>query len=146
MPRFNAVHTVLRGPKDTTLQYPAFDLDPFAADGDSLLPPPVMPITWDDDFYRRPVTPRPDDNGWVPAPAPPLRKTHGPAPRLVALADAQRRADIVYRSVAVAEWGCQAKLLPLAVAAARPDIKRRGEGFELREAQRYLALVSAAGL
>ena len=74
-------------------------------------------------------------------------------PDLISLAEAQRTPSIVYRSVdslpepaAEPEFPAhsyQMKLIPLAVAAARKDIKYRREGFEMMEAAAHIAAVRA---
>ena len=76
---------------------------------------------------------------------------------LVSLQDARRDSKIVYRSVAhiknvpevahparrirMPRARYAAKLIPLSVAAARPDIKYRREGFEIEESRRHLQAI-----
>lgn len=76
-------------------------------------------------------------------------------PGLISLAKAQRTPEIVYHSVSsipeptpepepeLPAHNYQMKLVPLAVAAARRDIKYRREGFEMMEARAHIEAARA---
>lgn len=137
MPRFTALRTVLRGSKDTTstsTSTSAADLSPASSTTavSASVAADATPAA-----MRAPIV---------------FASLHN-RPGLISLAEAQRTPAIVYHSVSALPepepepefpaHDFQMKLVPLAVAAARRDIKYRREGFEMMEARAHIAAVRA---
>ena len=130
MPRFTALRTVLRGSKDSSSSS-ATDLSPASSTTAVAAPAPAPAAT------RAPIV---------------FASLHN-RPGLISLAEAQRTPAIVYHSISALPepepepefpaHDFQMKLVPLAVAAARRDIKYRREGFEMMEARAHIAAVRA---
>ncbi|EKM55833.1 uncharacterized protein PHACADRAFT_144669 [Phanerochaete carnosa HHB-10118-sp] len=126
MPRFSSLRNVLRRSKDI-----APEIDDFMSSSSSI-----------------PPTPRPE------FPSIPFVSLHR-RPGLISLAEAQRTPEIVYHSVSsipvpthepeleFPAHSYQIKLVPLAIAACRRDIKYRREGFEMMEARAHIEAVRA---
>ena len=145
MPRFNAVRNFLRGSKDTTSEIDA-------TFGDAYLPSTIPPTPRPE--YGTPSSsrsPSPELAAYLAIPFVSLHRRPG----LIFLAEAQRTPEIVYHSVSslvdptpepepeFPPHNYQMTLIPLAVAAARKDIKYRREGFEMMEAAAHIAAVRA---
>ncbi|GJE97950.1 hypothetical protein PsYK624_141720 [Phanerochaete sordida] len=132
MPRFAAIRNVLRGSKDT--------ISP-STSASSLAATSAVTIEAADRIST-------STNSRNPA-------CYTTFSGLISLSEARRNPDIVYHSVRMIPDPTPApevdfptpsyplKLVPLAIAAARPEIKYRREGFEMLEARAHIAAVRA---